>query len=742
MTGPSAVADRAGSAAQVPCPFMGLGPYTEADQRFFFGREREERVIAANVRASRLTVLCGPSGVGKTSVLLARVVPALRTLSSALIVVRDWQGTDALATLQRTCQDALAAANATAAPSLSLDDMVAALAEAVHGQVFLILDQFEEHLLDSESAPGVEAFDEALARIVNREDIPVGVLLSLRDDSLAALDRLGPRIPNILGHVLRVQHLDLEAAERAIRQPLRVLGQEGGERVTIEDELVQEVLLSVRTSTIARTRMDGMASPAPHPHDRVETPFLQLVLVRLWMEDIGAGGRVLRLETLRRLGGANRIVRRHLDDAMDQLTVPQQEACSRLFAHMVTPTGNKVACARDDLAQYAGHLAGEVPQVLAILQRARVVRHVPAPPGQLAADQYQIFHDVLSEAILDWQRRHRARLARQQRFRRLLWRAAAVALGVGIAIVLLWRSGVRLEAKRLEDLGKDLQQRKEFPLAAQQFGRAAALYSRALDREGTERARDEARVAEEQYKPWGFLEDLRTATVRELRGDAVRVGRNIPEVGLFNEISFPDRQVSRRHVEFRRSDQFVEDFRSSYGTTVNATYLEYGQGRKLTDGDVVVLGGSQVLRFRTQASPPGGARGEAWAAVVDGGSREVVWLVGSQHSVSLSGERLKVSQGLDANALLWIRRDRNEIMTRSNVWKLHTTLLVPGQLGAIAEQLIRDGVCRPDLTSWAGTWVYKTNHWSSLGPTNPMEYVHETTSLPFQIVILQAEPPR
>ena len=39
----------------------------------FFGRERDVEIVCANVVASRLTVLYGPSGVGKSSLLAAAV---------------------------------------------------------------------------------------------------------------------------------------------------------------------------------------------------------------------------------------------------------------------------------------------------------------------------------------------------------------------------------------------------------------------------------------------------------------------------------------------------------------------------------------------------------------------------------------------------------------------------------------------------------------------------------------------
>jgi hypothetical protein len=45
-------------------PYKGLSYYAERDAAFFFGREDETAIIAANLVASRLTLLYGPSGVG------------------------------------------------------------------------------------------------------------------------------------------------------------------------------------------------------------------------------------------------------------------------------------------------------------------------------------------------------------------------------------------------------------------------------------------------------------------------------------------------------------------------------------------------------------------------------------------------------------------------------------------------------------------------------------------------------
>src|SRR5919202_195808 len=83
-------------------PYKGLTPYTENDSAFFFGREPEERMITANLMASRLTVFYGPSGVGKSSVLRAGVahdlddtqrqnLKAYGAPEFAVVVFRSWR---------------------------------------------------------------------------------------------------------------------------------------------------------------------------------------------------------------------------------------------------------------------------------------------------------------------------------------------------------------------------------------------------------------------------------------------------------------------------------------------------------------------------------------------------------------------------------------------------------------------------------------------------------------------------
>ncbi|WP_443728916.1 nSTAND1 domain-containing NTPase, partial [Streptomyces anatolicus] len=68
--------------APAVCPYRGLASYRQEDARWFFGRQRSTEALVAQLRAVEksggLVMLVGASGAGKSSLLNAGLVPALR----------------------------------------------------------------------------------------------------------------------------------------------------------------------------------------------------------------------------------------------------------------------------------------------------------------------------------------------------------------------------------------------------------------------------------------------------------------------------------------------------------------------------------------------------------------------------------------------------------------------------------------------------------------------------------------
>jgi WD40 repeat protein len=426
---------------EIGCPYKGLASFddSEHDVQFFFGRDREREIICANLMASKLTVLYGDTGVGKSSVLRAGVAHALRGQGDPLgVVVFDAWKDDPYAGLVEAVS-----ARMGIEPRGSLADALEACSAKLAGDVYVILDGVEEYFLYHEGEEGPGTFFSEFPEAVKRPGLRASFLLAVREDALAKLDRFKASIPKLFGNYLRLAHLDRETARSAIVGPVEQYNElvEPSQRMEIEPALVDAVLDEVVAGKVDLGQTGrGVVRGREPREDRIEAPYLQLVMRRLWEAEEEAGSRTLRASTLVDLGGAEEIVRAHLERALDSLTPGQRDIASAVFDHLVTPSGTKIAHTVPDLARYAGVDEAALDPVVSALARDRILRPAAAGGG---APRYEIYHDVLGEAVLAWRVSHEAdrellaeRQAASRRQRRLL-----AALGAG-GVLLAAMAGV------------------------------------------------------------------------------------------------------------------------------------------------------------------------------------------------------------------------------------------------------------------------------------------------------------
>jgi WD40 repeat protein len=411
--------------ARPTSPYKGLNAFddSELDALLFFGREREREIVVANLISSRLTVLYGPSGVGKSSLLRAAVARSLRELPEApLVVVFSRWSEDPAAALAEAVAD-VDGAGSNASPLDALER-----AQSTR-DVYLVLDQAEEYFLYHADDRGPGSFAEALPALLATLH-RVNVLISLREDSLAKLDWFTGRIPGLFANTLRLDRLDRQAARSAIVRPVGRFTELTGEAVGVEDELVERVLDEVGAGRIEPALGGLGAIEGAVDAARIEAPYLQLVMQRVWDEERSSGSEALRAETLERLGGAQQIVEEHLEGALEVLTSEQKDIAARLFNHFVTPSGTKIAHEVADLADFGRVPPEELQPVLTTLAERRILRSLE----EGGAVRYEIFHDVLAQPVLAWRTRHRmereveAQLAEAHRRRSRLQRLLAIAL--------------------------------------------------------------------------------------------------------------------------------------------------------------------------------------------------------------------------------------------------------------------------------------------------------------------------
>lgn len=430
-------------------PYKGLLPYCEQDAEFFFGREMLIRIIKDNLGASRLTLLYGASGVGKTSILQAGVAYQVNrsaadnlkkngSLRYAAIVFNSWRDDPIDGIIQKVKNLVLNLLNRKdedlAFSSVFIEALMGWTSyidkEYGIGEIFIILDQFEEYFLYHANEDGNGTFAVEFPRAVACPNLRVNFLLSLREDSLAKLDFFKGRIPDLMRNRLQIEHLDEQAAREAILMPIKVhnLQQAAGTTpIQIESKLVEEVLKQVQVGNVSITENERNISKYEFNKTNrigIEAPYLQLVMKRLWQEEINNHSSCLKLETLEKLGGSKKIVENHLASIMERLRAEHKDndaaekeldIAAKIFKYLVTPTGTKIAHNVDDLVRYINEERRSTKevnprQVKSLLRKlskndSDIIRQVSSFPGDPESkERYEIFHDVLTSAVIDWRR--------------------------------------------------------------------------------------------------------------------------------------------------------------------------------------------------------------------------------------------------------------------------------------------------------------------------------------------------
>jgi WD40 repeat protein len=451
-------------------PYVGLVPYQEEDADFFFGRDREIRIVTSNLRAHRLTILYGPSGAGKTSLLRAGVVHELRrevlTRASAqpdqvpfaICTIAAWRD-DPLLTLMNATQDAACealgrSADARWQPGKSVVRSLRAWTRRVR-TLLIVLDQFEDYFLYHPDEFGEGTFAGELPAIVNEPNLRVNFLLSVREDAWAKLDRFKGSIPRVFANYVRVDHLSRKGAEDAIRRPIEEWNRRlphDEQPYSVDEALVETVIEAAADGGLALAHAGAHADGGARAGEHVEAPFLQLVMERLWRATVEAGSHDVAVARLEQLGGAQRIVENHLLEALGTLAPKEQAIAADAFFFLVTRSRTKIAHSASDLAEWTKRPEPEVSAVLDKLCRGdsgRILRVVSSLAEGAEATRYELFHDLLAEPILEWRlgfEHERERRAAIRKFARIGGVLLSLAMVFGVLGV--WALVQRSEAKQ------------------------------------------------------------------------------------------------------------------------------------------------------------------------------------------------------------------------------------------------------------------------------------------------------
>ena len=358
----------------VECPYPGLAPFDAQLRDFFLGRQAVVDEFVAKLKATRVMVVTGPRGCGKSSLVRAGLLPELQ--SGALPGSDHWSyvgpfvpGSHPLESLARALRLAQSRAgdqtSSTSAADLQAD--AAALTNAVRqlGPALLFVDQLEDVL----PAPGESldadrtAFVNCLVDLARASDVAC-VLVATRTDE--AIEPSFHAADVLLDETARADVPDLGTRELrdAIQLPAELVG------VTFDQEVVPDLVRALVGVPVA-------------------PPLLQFVLTSLWERRIGRviswdSYRALMWDPRRRRSNAAYAIGRAAHERYDSLALdpPAQAAVKSILLQLIVPVeGADVLLRRLRVSQLRrGYGCTNVPRAegfdraLRALIEARLVR--------------------------------------------------------------------------------------------------------------------------------------------------------------------------------------------------------------------------------------------------------------------------------------------------------------------------------------------------------------------------------
>jgi conflict system STAND superfamily ATPase/tetratricopeptide repeat protein len=468
-------------------PWIGLASFTEESRKYFYGREDEVAELARRVQRKLLTVLFGQSGLGKTSILRAGLVPRLRGQGYCPVYVRvDYsreapepaeQLKQAIARTARRSGQWTQAGVATEGETLweflhHRDDVL--LDE--HGETLiplLIFDQFEEvftiaqsdefgraraarfiadlaDLVENRPPASLESKLEADDTTAERFDFARSdyrVLISLREDYLAPLEGLKAGMPSVTQNRLRLAPMNGKQGLAAVMLP--------GKKLVTEE--------------VAEAIVRFVAGGSEIANAEVEPSLLSLICRELNDTRKAQGRSEISLDLL---AGSHASI---LSNFYERALADQPAAVRCIIEdELLTDSGFRENIAEERL-QRSFAAVGAAPHTLSTLVNRRLLRI----EERLDVRRVELTHDVLTGVVKgsrDLRLEREAREAtekqlaeqkdRAQRTRAALIRARQIAavcivLAVGAAMAAVFAYISTQRAKRAETVAQESRKQAE-----------------------------------------------------------------------------------------------------------------------------------------------------------------------------------------------------------------------------------------------------------------------------------------
>ncbi|MBE0670040.1 MAG: hypothetical protein IH588_05585, partial [Anaerolineales bacterium] len=305
------------------CPYKGLDVFEEEDAELFFGREKLVDDLVNRVKNSRTVFVTGPSGSGKSSLVHAGLIHALK--QGAIKGSERWlyatikPGRDPIGELGRVVSSLASSTN----PEDEIRDKAMkdattfarwceiVLKEGRDKRLVLFIDQFEEVFTQISKEQERVAFLNLLTHAATIENGRVIILFSMRSDFVSNCATY-PQLNALLNQqFVQIGAMQAEELVSAIAQPALRVG------LRIDPDLIAQIINEMKGEPGA-------------------LPLMQFALKDLFDSQQEKSGVIaLTLNDYLQRGGIHKALERHADDSFSKLSKNEQELARSIFSGLI-----------------------------------------------------------------------------------------------------------------------------------------------------------------------------------------------------------------------------------------------------------------------------------------------------------------------------------------------------------------------------------------------------------------------
>jgi hypothetical protein len=358
-------------------PFKFLDSYTKDDRDIFFGRDHEIEELYHRVFESKIMLVYGVSGTGKSSLIQCGLANKFSETDWLPIAVR--RGGNIIESMAA----GINSVSITPQPSglqtpQVFKKMVRSLYLDHYKPIFFIFDQFEELFIFGDREER-KAFI-SIVKLLTESELQCRFIFVMREEYMAGITEFERVVPSIFQNRVRIEKMSHRNAIKAIQGPCKVFN------ISLEEGFAEALLNRL----------------SPESAD-VELTYLQVFLDKLYRLALDKFSEksdklFFTIELLQKTGNVSDLLGSFLDEQISFLDDP--ETGLSVLKSFVSIKGTKRQMNKEEVSEYSKTLGKSISdnslnELLLYFIRLRILR------DKDQNDKYELRHDTLATKIYE-----------------------------------------------------------------------------------------------------------------------------------------------------------------------------------------------------------------------------------------------------------------------------------------------------------------------------------------------------